>query len=409
MTERATHSLSEKIPIITAVAILMALGYSIHEVITPFVLITALVYLLYPVRNEPVPGRLLWLGILLFLFWFIYSLLGLLAPFIIAFLLAYLLNPLVTLLQERRNVPRWASSLLAVGCCIGLIVLAILVILPIAVQQFDSLISAIGALTAELSAMVQSGRIFQVFEQYGLPVEKAREVLSEEIMPRFEGILHGLFGGVLGFLTGFSTILRSLINAVIIPFLVFYILKDFPHIMQSLANLFPSHRRGGVVDGVQKLDSVFGQYLRGAVLVAIIQGIISMIGLWFIGVKYALILGIMTIMLNFIPYVGLLISLAAGSIVAMFSGEPVVAKVLGVVLLYLSQKLLEATVLGPKIIGQQVGMHPVLLILCLLVFGYFMGLIGMLIAVPVTALILLFVKQWEQRRDAAEKEIPQEL
>ncbi len=408
MTER-THSVAEKILLVTAVVVLMALGYSIHEVLTPFVLVAALIYLLYPVHRDPLPGRLLWLGILLFVFWFVYSLLGLLAPFIIAFLLAYLFNPVVTRLQEKRNVPRWASSLLAVACSIGLIVLVILFIVPLAIQQFNSIISAIGLLTRDLTAMVQSGRLFELLEHYGIPVERARELLSEHVMPRLEGVLHGLFGGVLGFVTGISTILMSLINAVIIPFLVFYILMDYPDIMKALANLFPTRRRSNVVEGALKFDSVFGQYLRGAILVAIIQGIISAVGLWFIGVQYALILGIMTMVLNFIPYVGLIISLTVGSIVALFSGEPVVAKVLGVILLYLSQKLLEATVLGPKIIGKQVGMHPVLLILCLLVFGYFMGLIGMLIAVPVTAIILLFVKEWTERRDAAEKDIPQEL
>jgi predicted PurR-regulated permease PerM len=73
-----------------------------------------------------------------------------------------------------------------------------------------------------------------------------------------------------------------------------------------------------------------------------------------------------------------------------------------VVVLFLSQKLLEASVLGPKIIGPQVGLHPVLLIFCLLVFGTFLGLLGMLIAVPVTALLMLLLRAWEDRRAAAE-------
>ena len=141
---------------------------------------------------------------------------------------------------------------------------------------------------------------------------------------------------------------------------------------------------------------------------ATIQGCISATALWFIGVQYPLVLGIMTGVLNFIPYVGLLVSLMVSSIVALFSGEPVVVKVCGVVILYLSQKLLEATVLGPKIIGAQVGLHPVLLILCLMVFGYFMGLVGMLIAVPATALILAGVGEWETRRDASAVPTPPE-
>jgi len=81
-------------------------------------------------------------------------------------------------------------------------------------------------------------------------------------------------------------------------------------------------------------------------------------------------------------------------------GGNILLKIIAVVVLYLSQKLLEATVLGPKIIGKQVGIHPVLLILCLLVFGYFLGFIGLLIAVPATALIIAGVKEWELSRKA---------
>ncbi len=106
----------------------------------------------------------------------------------------------------------------------------------------------------------------------------------------------------------------------------------------------------------------------------------------------------MTGVLNFIPYIGLVTSLVVASIVALFSGEPVLTKVLAVVILYLSQKLLEATVLGPKIIGPQVGLHPVLLILCLLLFGYFLGFVGLLIAVPATALLLSALEAWESHR-----------
>jgi predicted PurR-regulated permease PerM len=88
------------------------------------------------------------------------------------------------------------------------------------------------------------------------------------------------------------------------------------------------------------------------------------------------------------------------SIVAMLSGEPVLARVAGVIILYLSQKLFEATVLGPKIVGGRVGLHPVLLILCLLVFGYFLGFMGLLIAVPATALVVETLREWEGNRTA---------
>jgi predicted PurR-regulated permease PerM len=110
----------------------------------------------------------------------------------------------------------------------------------------------------------------------------------------------------------------------------------------------------------------------------------------------------MTAALDFVPYVGLAVSLVVASIVALLSGGAVGTRVLIVVVMYLAQKVFEAAVLGPKILGTHVGLHPVILILSLLVFGYFLGFVGLLIAVPATALLIAGVKEWEAvRKNAA--------
>ena len=206
-------------------------------------------------------------------------------------------------------------------------------------------------------------------------------------------MLTTLFEGLFGFVTGASSLMFHLINLIIIPFLFFYLVKDFPHLLEGATSLIPSASRKQVRAIGRKVDEILGKYFRGAIIVAIIQGTISTIGLTIIGVNYALVLGIMSGILDFIPYVGLLTSLVVSCIVATLSGDPVLTKVISVIVLYLSQKLLEAVVLGPKIIGSQVGMHPVLLILSLLVFGYFLGFIGILIAVPATALMVAFLNE----------------
>jgi predicted PurR-regulated permease PerM len=179
---------------------------------------------------------------------------------------------------------------------------------------------------------------------------------------------------------------------------------DFPHLTRELLVLVPPASRDRVSQVAGRVDGILGRYFRGAVIVAVIQGTISGTVLWIAGVDYALVLGIMTGVLNFIPYLGLVVSLIVASLVATISGGAVATKVIVVVVLYLSQKLLEATVLGPRIIGGQVGLHPVLLILCLLVFGALFGFVGLLIAVPVTALIVVFVREWRERRDGIAEE-----
>jgi predicted PurR-regulated permease PerM len=388
---------SETMVAVAGVLLLAALGYAVAPILSPFVLMAALLFLLYPWRADPVPGRILWLGVILFTLWLLHSILAILAPFLIAFLLAYLMNPLVSAL-ERRRMPRWLSSLLSILFLLGIGVVAALFVLPPAIRQFEGIIGGLRLIVGKFVGLLNSGVIFEVLERYGIPAEKVQDVLSTQLSPKIEGLLKTLFEAAFGFVTGLSSLLLNLINIIIVPFLVFYLLKDFPVITHRFAMLVPKERRDWFIDIGRRTDGVLGSYLRGAFIVALLQGTIAGVVLWLMGVDYALVLGIMTGVLNFVPYLGLLISLIVSSIVASFSGDPVGLKVLGVVILYLSQKLLEATVFGPKIIGGQVGLHPALLILCLLVFGYFMGFVGLLIAVPATALIIEFVKEWNAGR-----------
>ena len=380
--------------------VLAALCYTILPIISPFVLVASLVYLLYPMRHVALVRRVMWLGIFLFTLWLFYSVLHLLAPFIVAFLMAYILHPIITKL-ESRGVRRWISSLVTVLVLVGVVVTVILFVMPLVVQQFGGILAGLNAIAKDFAELLKSGKIFDVLARYGVPVEKAREIISERISPSLEHVLTNLFEGVFGFVTGVSSLALQLINAVLIPFLLFYMLLDFSLITDRFVRLFPAERRERITETGRKTDALLGKYFRGAILVAIIQGTISAVILWLIGVKYALVLGIMTGILNFIPYVGLMTSLVVSSIVALFSGEPILAKVIAVVVMYLSQKLLEATVLGPKIIGAQVGLHPVLLILCLLIFGFFLGFVGLLIAVPASALLIAAFKEWEANRQPA--------
>jgi predicted PurR-regulated permease PerM len=400
--QRHTH---EIIIVVAGLLLLVALGFTVNAIITPFVVTGALLFFLYPFRQSPIVFRLMVLAGLLFAVWFLYSLLGLLAPFIIAFLIAYIFSPLVVRL-EQRGWPRWLSSLLAVVLLVGIGISVGLFVLPVAIQQFEGIIAGLAQIAETTADFVQSGRVFEVLARFGIPAEKARELIATELSPRLQEILSTLFMSLFGFVSGFSAVLLQLINIVLIPFLVFYILKDFSSITQRAVRFIPLQHRDRFVGLIRSADVILERYFRGAIIVAALQGIISGVVLWLLGVQYALILGIMTGVLNFIPYVGLLTSLCVASIVALFSGDPVLTKVIGVVVLYLGQKLLEATVLGPKIVGKQVGLHPVLLILCLLVFGYFMGFVGMLIAVPVTAIIMSALNEWEEARTAS---IPAEV
>ncbi len=408
MNNEKAHSLFIILTIILAGALLVVLGLSVESILSPFVLVAALVYVLYPFRENALARRTIVVALTLFAVWFIHSLLGVLFPFLAAFLLAYMFNPLVVKLEQKR-VARWAGSLIITLGGLAAVAVVVLFVLPVALVQFQGLINAVGGLAQSVVEAMRSGRIFELLAEWGLPAEEARRILTEELSPKLQGILTELFKAVLGFLTGFSSLILQIINAIIIPFLFFYILKDLPLIKETFAALLPESVRTRTLVLLSSIDDVLGRYLRGALLVALIQGTLSAVVLTLIGVNYSLVLGVMTAVLNFIPYVGLITSLVVACIVALFSGGAVGAKIIGVIVLYLSQKLLEATVLAPKIIGSKVGLHPVVLILCLVVFGYFLGFVGMLIAVPTTALLIALVRDWRQVRQEPVRETPIEV
>lgn len=384
-----------------AALLLVVLGYTISPVLSPFLAAGGLLYLLWPWRALPVVRRTIALAVLLTAAWLVVTLGPVLVPFLLAFFLAYLFNPVVTRAQAR-GVPRWAAALACILSLLGIGAAALFLLLPAAVSQSEGILLGARDLVENARAAVGADQVAALLERLGIPMDQARALAADQFAPALEQMLRLLLGGVLDVLTGFSAVLLHVVNLVIVPFLAFYLLLDFPLILERAVGLWPAAARERVRDHGRRMDAVLGRYIRGALIVAAIQGTIAGVALWFLGVRYPLVLGIMTGILNVIPYLGLLTSLIVASIIALFSGGAVGAKVAGVVVLFLSQKLLEASVLGPKIIGPQVGLHPVLLIFCLLVFGTFLGLLGMLIAVPVTALLMLLLRAWEDRRAAAE-------
>ncbi len=378
---------------------LVVVALSVPSILSPFALLAGVIFLLLPYREHVFVRRSLVLASLLVALWAFNTLFGILAPFLFAYLLAYVFDPVVTRLTSR-GVPRWAGAAGIVLVLVGCIAAVVVFVLPLVVVQFEGILSGTRTLLDQAGAWVQSGAIVSVLGHFGVPAAKVQDLVQTQLAPRIEGILTGLVDGMLGLVSGVTSVALHIINAVIIPFLVFYLLKDFPAISARFYRAFPGIRQDQAKKLMGRIDGVLGAYFRGAAIVALIQGTIAATVLSLIGVNYALVLGVMTAVLNFIPYVGLIISLVVASMVALFSGEPVTTKVVGVVILYISQKLLEATVLGPKIIGPQVGLHPVVLILCLMVFGYFLGFIGLLIAVPATALLLLAWESVERNRAA---------
>jgi predicted PurR-regulated permease PerM len=387
---------------IGGILLLLLLVYNVIPIISPFVVLGAILFLLYPLRRYPLSRTVMWLAVLLFTVWFLYSVGFILFPFIMAFLVAYVVNPLINIF-ERRGIRRWLSSLVTILVILGIMASIFIFIMPIAFQQFQGIIEGISGIVNDVILIVQQGSLFNTLTKYGFPVERLQELLTAQLTPRLENILKGLLEGAFAVISSLSSLVSQLINIVIIPFLAFYMMKDFPAIINRFKMLVPKMRREIVAEYFYKVDALFGRYLRGVILVAFIHGILASLLLSLFGIRYPLVLGMVAGVLSPIPYFGLLTSLFLSLLVALFSGEPVIVKVLFVLITYGVLQILEFSVLSPNILGKQIGLHPVLMILSLLIFGFFLGFIGLLIAIPTTAIVIMSVKEWEYRRKAVQQ------
>jgi predicted PurR-regulated permease PerM len=383
---------------ITGIATFLVLIYILLPSLSPIAIFLGLIFLLYPFRQNPLIKRLLWLSFLLFCVWIFDQLIGVLMPFVISFLFAYVLNPIVNKF-ERRNIPRWFSALIIITISTGLILWFFLLVMPVVIRQFQGVLLEISSFASSSIDSLKDGSFYKLLNEWGIPVDTISETLEKQVPAGIESILSSLLGGASNLLSSISAIIVQIINIILIPFVTFYILKDFPIVEKTVLSFAPELHRPSIRKYLRKTDEVLGQYFRGAMIVALIQGVISTLVLSLLGVRYAIVLGVMTALLDFIPYVGLIISLVVSTIVASFSGDPVMVKVLGVIIMYLVQKVIENSILAPKIIGKKVGLHPVLLMMSLFVFGYFFGFVGLLIAVPLTAVLIALIGLWREKTD----------
>ncbi|MBI2620502.1 MAG: AI-2E family transporter [Ignavibacteriales bacterium] len=387
----------EIVLLVGAVLLILVLIYTIQSILSPFLALGAILFLLFPMRRYALARNLMWLSISLFGLWFLDTISGILAPFVVSLVIAYLLNPVVTGL-EGWKIPRWVSSLVLILLVVGVIILILFFVLPIAVAQFESMLDALSGVFAGFREWLWKSRMANVLERYGVSAEDLQATLTKELAPRFEDILKSLLQGILAVMSSLSKFVTQIFYVIIIPFLTFYVLADFPKISHRFLMLIPGRQRPRAGEYLNRADEIIGRYLRGALFVAFLQGILVTLIFSLFGIKYSLLLGMTAALLDLVPYFGLIITMILAGVVALFSDPPIAPKVASAVATIGLLHLLEVTLLAPRIVGSRVGMHPLLIILSLLVFAYFLGFVGLLIAVPVTALIILAVREYEASR-----------
>jgi predicted PurR-regulated permease PerM len=337
--------------------------------------------LLWPLRHHQTVRAILLSGGVLLLLWGMHKVSGVLIPFVAVYLLAYLLNPAVEHMEQAYRVPRWASSLATTALVIGVLVLFVVLLVPSITAQLETLSQRVLDTIDALRTWLGSLAVLDAFEASGL-VEK-QEVL-DQLQRAVRNQARQWPDAMQRLLTSLGSVLGAVTLVALVPVLLFYTLKDYNRIRDALIGLFPTAngRRDYLVDA----GSIVGRYLRGQLIISLIAAFNVSLLFFLFDIPFWLLLGLVTGFLNFVPNLGAIVSMALGCIVAFIFGGWF--KVLVVIVVLLGQALLEQSVLTPNIMSYQVGLHPVLVLLSLLIFGTFMGIFGLLIAVPATAILV---------------------
>lgn len=328
-------------------------------------------------------AALQWLAISIVLGWLIYLLGPILTPFVAAAILAYICDPWVSRLCAWK-LPRALATLLVMAVLFGLFALLVLIMLPLLGKQIDLFMARMPGLldTARLKLLPYLQQHFDISLQWD------GAALRDLLAGHWQGAgataaraLPWLGGGV-------AALLALLMNAVLVPVALFYLLRDWPRLLAHIDQAIPRRWHGQVLQLAGEVDSVLGQFLRGQMAVMLLMSVFYAIGLWLCGLEFALPIGVAAGMLVFVPYLGMITGLVLATLAAVTQFDQF-SDVLLVWAVFGAGQVLEGTVVTPRLVGERIGLHPLAVIFALLAFGQLFGFFGVLLALPVSAVLLV--------------------
>jgi|SRR5450830_6821 len=334
---------------------------------------------------------LLWLILGLLLLGLVILLGPMLTPFITAAILAYALNPGVDWLARRRlgrfPLPRTLAVML-VMLVLALVILALsLVVVPVLFKELPLLQQQIPNFLDKLNATV-APRLREYGVHVSLDVAGIKKLLTQQLATSGDEIWSSLLASVK---VGGSALLASLANLLFIPMVLFYLLKDWHAFINRLRAMIPRRWTSKVGVMAEEVDDLLAQYLRGQLLVMLILAAYYSVSLAIAGFDIALPVGILTGLLVFIPYVGFGLGLVLALIAAILQ-FPGPYGLIAVAIIYGIGQVAEGFFLTPQLVGERIGLHPLVVIFALLAFGQLFGFVGILLALPASAIVSVMVR-----------------
>jgi predicted PurR-regulated permease PerM len=317
-----------------------------------------------------------------------------LAPFVAAAVLAYALTPVVDWLDHlgRGRMPRIVAVIVVELVFVVALLAILLLIVPILGKELPLMRDQLPLLLEHANTIVQP-----LLTQWGFQVALDLESVKNFVKTYLDTNFQDALGSVLSSLKIGGSVAFSLIgNLVLIPVVLFYLLMEWEALVSQVRGLIPPALRPASDHFIRDADAVLGQYLRGQLLVMVLLALYYSLALKLFGLDLALPIGVFTGLAVFVPYLGfglgLLLATFAGLLQFSAAGGFSHTALMLVVVFGVGQ-LLESFVLTPRLVGQRIGLHPLAVIFSLLAFGQLFGFLGVLVALPVSAVLLVAIRR----------------
>lgn len=338
-------------------------------------------------------GKGIWLTVFILVAVLIYLLAPILMPFIAAAILAYIADPLVDKLERK------VSRTLAVSIVFITLLIIALLLLLILVPLFERQIIV---LTEKLPLYIERAQNYflpLLKDNFGLDVgaldlNALKKSLSNSWKAAGAG---GIAANILTSISHSGLVLAGWIaNFLLMLVVTFYLLRDWDHIVAKIHALLPRKNEKKIVVIAKESDEVIGAFFRGQMLVMLALSVVYSVGLKIIGLETALLIGILSGMVSFVPYLGFIVGIVIASIVAVMQFQEFLP-LLYVVIVFMVGQMLEGMLLTPWLVGDKIGLHPVAVIFSVLAGGQLFGFVGVLLALPVAAVIAVILRHIHTR------------
>ncbi|PEO88764.1 AI-2E family transporter [Bacillus pseudomycoides] len=305
-------------------------------------------------------------------------------PVLLAGVLFYILHPFVTLL-ERKGVSRIISIASIYILVIGLFVFLVVTVIPIIKDQVNALIDNLPYFGHEVERAArrfgESNIIGKIQDSLNIDVGS----IVKDSTINFTNSLSSVTGNVTGFL---STLTEVVLTFVMVPFILFYLLKDGEQLPRYFLRFIPEQRRSSAKLILDDMHYAISSYIRGQIIVSLFIGIMLLIGYLIIGIKYAVLLAVLAMIVNVVPYVGPIIAILPALIIAFIDSPAMILKVIIVMMIV---QLAEGKFISPQVMGKKLDIHPITIIFIILTAGNLFGIMGVILAIPGYAILKVLV------------------